>query len=144
MICRQRTHLKTIPTPALQPAPIATTTVTTQVKPPNAWLMPWILQKERECYRTLLADLIQTNVPGYQKFLRMPPTFFDIITIHNHIKKSVTNFRNPLEVGLKLTITPGSKFKKLLEPVLLQIFNHSPIHSFCFLCVFGGYVFGVG
>ena len=37
----------------------------------------------------------------------MPPAFFDLIKecIHHHIKKSVTNFRKPLEVGLKLAIT---------------------------------------
>ena len=37
----------------------------------------------------------------------MPPAFFDLIKkyIHHHIRKSVTNFRKPLAVGLKLAIT---------------------------------------
>ena len=37
----------------------------------------------------------------------MPPAFFHLIEecIHHCIKKSVTNFRKPLEVGLKLAIT---------------------------------------
>ena len=37
----------------------------------------------------------------------MPPAIFDLIKklIHHCIKKSVTNFRKPLQAGLKLTIT---------------------------------------
>ena len=37
----------------------------------------------------------------------MPPAVFDLIDecIYQHIKKEVTNFRKPLQVGLKLTIT---------------------------------------
>ena len=76
-------------------------------KPPNPWVMLWILQREeRGCYRTLLADLTQTDLLGYQNFLRMPPAFFYLIEEHiNHrIKKSVTNFKKPIEVELKLAI----------------------------------------
>ena len=52
-------------------------------------------------------DLIHSDIPGYQNFVRMPPAFFDLIKecIHHRIEKSVTNFRKPLEVGLILAIT---------------------------------------
>ena len=66
--------------------------------------MPWILQRqEKGCYSTSLTDLIH---PGYQIFFRMPLPFYLIKEcIHHHIKKSVTNFRKLLEVGLRLAIT---------------------------------------
>ena len=36
--------------------------------------MPWILQREeRGCYRTLLDELIATEIPGYRNFARMQP-----------------------------------------------------------------------
>ena len=77
-------------------------------KPQNQWIMPWILQREeRGCYRTLLDELITTDIPGYQNYIRMPPTFFDLIEerIHNRLKKTDTNFRKPLVVGLNLAVT---------------------------------------
>ena len=64
--------------------------------------MPWILQRqEKGCYNNLLAD-----IPGYHNFVSRPPAFVDLIEecIHHHIKKEVTNFRKPLEVGLKKAI----------------------------------------
>ena len=77
-------------------------------KPPNPWVMPCLLQRqEKGCYSNLLATLIHTDITGYLNFVRIPPAFLDLIEecIHHSIKKSVTNFRKPLEVGLKLTIT---------------------------------------
>ena len=70
--------------------------------------MPWILQKEeRGCYRTLLDELITTDIPGYRNFTRMQPAFFYLIEerIAPHLRKSSTNFRESLEVGLKLAVT---------------------------------------
>ena len=63
--------------------------------------------KERGCKRTLLDKLITTEIPGYCHFIRMPPDFFDLIEgrIYNRLKKSHTNFRKPLKVGLKLVVT---------------------------------------
>ena len=70
--------------------------------------MPWILQRgERGCYRTLLDELITTDIPGYRNFIRMEPTFS--WKIHGrstpHLRKSITNFRKPLEVRLRLAVT---------------------------------------
>ena len=77
-------------------------------KPQNPWVLPWILQREeRGCYRTLLAELITTDIPGYRNFTRMEPAFFYLIEkrITPHLRKSFTNFRKSLEVGLKLAVT---------------------------------------
>ena len=78
-------------------------------KPQNPWVMPWILQREdRGCYRTLLDELITTDIPGYRNFTRIQPAFFYLIeeiTPPPHLRKSITNFRKPLEVGLKLAVT---------------------------------------
>ena len=42
----------------------------------NPWVMPWILQREeRDCYRTLLDELITTDIPGYRNFTRMQHFF---------------------------------------------------------------------
>ena len=62
---------------------------------------------ERGCYRTLLDELITTDIPGYSNFMRMEPVFFVLIEerINPHLRKSSTNFRKPLEVGLKLAVT---------------------------------------
>ena len=58
---------------------------------------------ERGCYRTLLT----TDIPGYRNFTRMEPAFFYLIEerITPHLRKSITNFRKPLEVSLKLAVT---------------------------------------
>ena len=107
MISRQRRQQNPAPAqpaPPTQPQPRPRRSR----KPQNPWVMPWILQtEERGCYRTLLDKLITTDIPGYQNFIRMPPAFFDLIEekIFNRLRKSPTNFRKPLEVGLKLAVT---------------------------------------
>ena len=68
--------------------------------------MPWILQRqEKGCYSNLLADLIHTDT-RIPDFVRMPYAFFDLIEkcIQHRVKKSVTNFKKTLEIGLKLAI----------------------------------------
>ena len=46
----------------------------------NPWVLPWILQREeRGCYRTLLGELITTDIPGDRNFTRMEPAFFYLI-----------------------------------------------------------------
>ena len=64
-------------------------------------------REERGYYRTLLDKLITSDIPGYRNFTRMEPAFFDLIEerITPHLRKSITNFRYPLEVGLKLAVT---------------------------------------
>ena len=79
----------------------------TRRKPLNPLIILWILQREQKgCYRTFQADLIQTDIPGYQNLSGCQQHFRPIKEhIHHQIKKSVTNFRKPLEVTLKLAIT---------------------------------------
>ena len=49
-------------------------------KPQNPWVLPWILQREeRACYRTLLDELITTDIPGYRNFTRVELAFFYLI-----------------------------------------------------------------
>ena len=70
--------------------------------------MPWILQREeRGCHRTLLDELITTDIPDYRYFTRMEPAFFYLIEerISSRLRKSTPNFKKPLEVGLKLAVT---------------------------------------
>ena len=77
---------------------------------------PGYCREERGCYRTLLDKLITTDTPGYRNFTRMQPSFFYLIEegitpppppppTPPHLRKSITNFRKPLEVGLKLAVT---------------------------------------
>ena len=95
------------PAPA-QPASTSTPPPRRRRKPQNPWVLPWILQREeRGCYRTLLDELITTDMPGYRNFTRMEPAIFYLIEerITPYLRKSITNFRKPLEVGLKLVVT---------------------------------------
>ena len=95
------------PAPA-QPASSSPPPPPRRRKPQNPWVMPWILQREeRGCYRTLLDELSTTDIPDYRNFTRMQPAIFALIEerITPHLRKSITNFRKPLEVGLKLTVT---------------------------------------
>ena len=105
MISRHRRQQNPAPAqPALPPPPPHRR----RRKSQNPWVMPWILQREeRGCYRTLLDELITIDIPGYRNFTRMEPAFFYLIEerITSHLRKSTTNFRKPLEVGLKLAIT---------------------------------------
>ena len=57
--------------------------------------------------RTLLDKRITTDIPGYRNFIRMEPAFFYLKEerITQHLRKSETNFRKPLEVVLKLAVT---------------------------------------
>ena len=47
------------------------------------------------------------RLQGYRNFTRMEPAFFYLIEeiITPHLRKWITNFRKPLEVGLKLAVT---------------------------------------
>ena len=104
MISRHRRQQN--PAPA-QPAPLPPPPRRRR-KPQNPWVMPWILQREeRGYYKTLLNELITTDIPGYRTFTRMEPAFFYLIEerITPHLRMSTTNFRKPLEVRLKMAAT---------------------------------------
>ena len=62
---------------------------------------------ERGSYRTLLDELITSDIPGYRNFTRMEPACFYFIEerIPPPLSESITNFTRPLEAGLKLAVT---------------------------------------
>ena len=107
-ICCDYNTEKTVK-PSTCPASITfTPTPRRRRKPQNTWALPWIMQREeRDCYRTLLDELITTDIPGYRNFTRMEPAFFDLIEerITPHLRKSIINFRKPLKARLKLAFT---------------------------------------
>ena len=97
---QRRTHLNLAPSPALQAPPQPQLAPRRRKKPPNTWFMPSILQRqEKGCYSNLLANLIC--------HCQYATCIFYLIEkrVHHRIKKSVTNFRKPLEIRLKLAIT---------------------------------------
>ena len=99
---RQQNPAPAKPAPPPQPPPRRR-----RRKPQNPWVMPWILQREeRGCCKTLLDKLFTNDIPGYRNF-NMEPAFFYLIEerFTPRLKKSTTNFRKPLEVGLKLAVT---------------------------------------
>ena len=72
-------------------------------KPQNPWVLPWILQREeRGCYRTLLDELITSDIPGYRNFTRMEPAFFNLI------EERITP---PQEVNHQLQAATGSRLE---------------------------------
>ena len=105
IISRHRRQQNPAPAQPASPSPPPTSR---RRKPQNLWVMPWILQREeRGCYRTLLDELI-TDIPGHRNFTRMQPAFFLYLIeerITPHLRKLITNFRKPLEVGLKVAAT---------------------------------------
>ena len=95
--------------PSTCPASITTTPTTQKEKEATEFMGHVLDTAERRggCYRTFLDELISTDIPGYRNFTRMEPAFFlfDWRRIASHLRKSITNFKKPLEVGLKLAVT---------------------------------------
>ena len=76
---QRRTHLNRPPSPGIQPPAQPQSqpqpAPRRRRKPQNRWIMPWILRRqEKGCYSNILADLIHTDIPGYQNFVVLPPT----------------------------------------------------------------------
>ena len=88
---QRRTHLNPPPLPAIQPPaqPQPQPAPRRRRKPPY----PSPFKDKKKMLHQPLTNLIHTDIPRYQNFVRMPPVFFD------------HQFRKPLEVGLKLAIT---------------------------------------
>ena len=107
---QRRTPLNPAPLPAIQPPAQSQPQPAPRRrrKPPNPWVMPWICQRQENGWcRNLLTDLRHTNIPGYQNFLRMPPAFLPHQGTHSSPYEEVSHhFQKPLEVELKLAITP--------------------------------------
>ena len=67
--------------PSTCPANITITPTPTTQKEKEATesMDPALDTAERGCYRTLLDELVTTNIPGYRNFTRMEPAFFYLI-----------------------------------------------------------------
>ena len=116
MICREkRTHLNPGEASALHPAPQSQQQPPSRKrrKPHNPWVIPRIFEREeRGCNRTLLADLLQTDIPVYQNFVRMPNDFLPHCGMHIPPHQEISHqFQEALRSWIKTgnnTETPGS------------------------------------
>ena len=77
----------------------------------------------------LMVELRNEDHRSFQNFMRMPPAMFDEIVerLTPRITKQTTNWRTPLELGLKVALTlrhlaSGAKYKDM------QIMLPRPLH----------------
>ena len=83
-------------------------------KPQNQLVLPWILQREeRGCYRTLLDELITTDVPGYRNSTRMKPASFDLI--EERITSPRQEVNHQLQEVTESWLESGSYFGTLID-----------------------------
>ena len=72
------------------------------------WVKPWIMQRaDKGAYTNIMADLYETDQPGFKNYLRMTPEFFEMLKerLVPRLTKRKTNWREPLSVGMKIAIT---------------------------------------
>ena len=80
----------------------------------NLWVLPWILQREeRGCHRTLLDELITTDIPGYRNFTRMEPAFFYLI--EERITPPPHEINHQLQEATGSRVETGSYFETLIH-----------------------------
>ena len=58
-------------------------------------------------YHNIMAELYATDIPGFTKYMRMTPEFFEMIKtrLEPHLARQATNYRAPISVGEKLALT---------------------------------------
>ena len=104
------------PNPAsAQPASASPPPPRRRRKPQNPWVLPWILRREeRGCYRTLLDELITSDIPGYPNFTRMEPAFLYLIKERkNHPPPQEVNHQ--LQAASESRLETGSYFETLIQ-----------------------------
>ena len=72
------------------------------------WVRQWILRREEKgLYHNLMAELRNEDQSSFVNFLRIPPEMFDELheRCAGRLTKQTTNYRQPLEPGLKLALT---------------------------------------
>ena len=64
-------------------------------------------REDKGAYTNIMADLYQTDQPGFRNYLRMTPEFFEMLKerLEPRLTKRKTNWREPLSVGMKIAIT---------------------------------------
>ena len=76
--------------------------------PRTVWVRPWLLRRPLlGHYENLIQELNREDVRGYKQYMRVSPELFmDILhRVGPSITKRHTNFRAPLEPGLKIAVT---------------------------------------
>ena len=74
----------------------------------NMWVRLWLMQREeRGAYHNIMAELYATDNPGFTNFMRMTSQFFEMIRtrLEPRLVRQVNNYRAPINVGEKLTLT---------------------------------------
>ena len=74
----------------------------------NVWVRDWISRRpEQGLYDRLMVELRNGDPRSFQNFMRMPPAMFDEIVqrLTPRITKATTNWRAPLDPGLKVALT---------------------------------------
>ena len=74
----------------------------------NMLVRPWLLQREeRLAYHNIMAELYDTDIPGFTNYMRMTPEFFEMIKIRLEpcLARQATNYRALISVGEKLALT---------------------------------------
>ena len=87
----------------------------------SVWVRPYLLRRSNQgYYENLMVELERENPNLYKNFMRLDAAMFhDLVDqLTPHIKKKKTNFRKPLDPGLKVAITlrflaTGESFKSL-------------------------------
>ena len=104
---QKRTHLNPAPPPAPQPPPLTQPQPAPRrrIKPPKPWVMPWILQDRKKDATATSWPTSYTPISQDTRILSGCHLPFLTSSKNSYAKKSVNNFRKPLEVGLKLAIT---------------------------------------
>ena len=79
-------------------------------RPRRWWCRAWLSPERRRhfgLYDRLITELWREDGKSFLNFLRMPPDMFDEILerVGPRITKQRTHFRDPLDPGLKLSIT---------------------------------------
>ena len=85
------------------------------------WVRPWISRRpEQGIYSNLMRELRAEDPASFINYLRMPPEMFDelLIRLRPRLTKRRTNFRQPLDSGLKLALTlrhlaSGAKYRDM-------------------------------
>ena len=117
IISRHRRQQNPAPAQPASPSPTPHPQPRKRRKPQNSWVMPWILQREETgCCRTLLDELITTDIPGYRNYTRMEPAF-EYFIVHDNFKTQKA--AEPSTCPASITIThpppPTQKEKKATE-----------------------------
>lgn len=80
------------------------------VEKKRKWVKGWLSKKEKGHYLGLLPDLLETDPPGYENFLRVDEELFTETEgrVRAIIEKQTTNMRASISAAERLSSTLGS------------------------------------